>query len=61
MTLIRSVLSDHLKTVYRNLSAGAAKPVLIMATLRLLIAMVGFHPTSTREVAAVFEFGLKVN
>ncbi|KAI8924368.1 ribosome 60S biogenesis N-terminal-domain-containing protein [Entophlyctis helioformis] len=53
-SLARSVIRNHLKMVYRNLSSG--KPILVQSTLRLLVALASHGSSTTRELHESFNF-----
>ena len=56
--VVRSILRNNMKPVYRNLSSG--KHTVIQSTLRLLVSMAGHSQSTTRELQETFNFSMKV-
>ncbi|KAJ3294460.1 hypothetical protein HK104_003568 [Borealophlyctis nickersoniae] len=55
--MVRNVIRNHMKILYRNLSSG--KHVVIQSTLRLLVAVTGYGQGTTRELQETFNFTMK--
>ncbi|KAJ3057559.1 hypothetical protein HK097_000025 [Rhizophlyctis rosea] len=55
--IVRSIIRNHMKPIYRNLSSG--KHTVIQSTLRLLVSMAGHSQSTTRELQETFNFSMK--
>lgn len=55
--IARSVIRNHMKDIYSNLSSGSQR--LLQATLRICTALVTFSPDIAREFVHRFHFGFK--